>query len=114
MPIDPQRFATDWIAAWNRRDVETVLGHYADEIVFLSPTAERVTGSGRVEGIVALRSYWERALAVVTDLHFDFEAALPGVDCLTILYRNQRRQQVAEILEFNAAGKVIRSYACYG
>lgn len=113
MHIDPNRFANDWIAAWNAGDIESVLAHYADGIVFLSPVAERVTGNGRVVGFAALRDYWQRAMALNTDLHFDFDAVLPGTDCLTILYRNHRAQRVAETVEFNAAGKVIRSFACY-
>jgi predicted ester cyclase len=114
MHIDPNRFANDWIAAWNARDVETILSHYADSIVFLSPIAERVTGNGRIVGVETLRDYWQRALAGVPDLHFDLEAVLSGADSLTILYRNQRGQQVAEMVEFNAVGKVVRSVACYG
>jgi len=39
---------------------------------------------------------------------------LSGHQCLTILYRNQNRQLVAETVEFDAAGKVVRSSACYG
>jgi predicted ester cyclase len=114
MHIDPNRFANDWIAAWNARDIETILSHYADSIVFLSPIAERVTGNGRIVGVEALRNYWRCALAGLPDLHFDLEAVLAGADSLTILYRNQRGQQVAEMVEFNPAGEVVRSVACYG
>jgi hypothetical protein len=27
-------FARDWVTAWNDRDVEAVLGHFADDAVF--------------------------------------------------------------------------------
>jgi len=114
MPVDPQSFAKAWIAAWNARDLEAVLSHYEEDIVFLSPVAERVTGNGRILGLEALRTYWRRALEGIANLHFDLQAVLTGADCLTILYRNQRGQQVAETVEFNPAGKVVRSFACYG
>ena len=114
MSIESQSFAENWIAAWNARDLEAILSHYADDIVFLSPYAEHVIGTGRVEGIAALRAYWRRGLDANPDLHFTFETVLSGCDCLTIVYRNHRHQAVAETVEFNADGKVVRSFACYG
>jgi hypothetical protein len=114
MPIDPDTFASDWIAAWNSRDLDAILSHYAPEIVFLSPYAERVIGTGRVEGIDALRAYWRTGLDANPILHFEFETVFAGTGALTILYRNHRQQRVAETVEFNEAGKVVRSFACYG
>jgi ketosteroid isomerase-like protein len=38
---EPQRFAEQWISAWNDRDVEAVLTHYAEDVLFTSPTAQR-------------------------------------------------------------------------
>jgi ketosteroid isomerase-like protein len=32
-------FAETWITAWNRRDVEGVLAHFAEEAEFVSPVA---------------------------------------------------------------------------
>lgn len=113
MPIDTTAFAEAWIAAWNARDLDAVLSHYAPEIVFLSPYAERVIGKGRVEGVEALRNYWRRGLDANPDLLFELDAVLNGFEALTILYRNHRGQQVAETVEFDGAGKVVRSFACY-
>jgi len=114
MTVDNRSFAEEWVEAWNARDLERILSHYAADIVFLSPVAARRLGDGRVNGIAALREYWSAALAAIPDLRFTLEAALSGHQCLTILYRNQRGQQVAETVEFNAAGKICRSSACYG
>ncbi|HSH61969.1 MAG TPA: nuclear transport factor 2 family protein [Acidimicrobiales bacterium] len=36
---EPVEFADEWISAWNTRDVEAVLVHYADDVLFTSPTA---------------------------------------------------------------------------
>ncbi len=111
---DDQRFAEDWIDAWNARDLDRILSHYAPDVVFLSPVAERRLGNGRVEGILALREYWRGGLAAVPELRFELEAVLSGYQCLTIVYHNQNRQRVAETVEFNAARQVVRSFACYG
>jgi hypothetical protein len=113
MPMEPTTFAEAWIAAWNARDLDAILNHYASDIVFLSPYAERVIGTGRVVGIDTLRAYWRRGLDANPDLHFELDAVLAGFEALTILYRNHRGQQVAETVEFDGAGKVVRSFACY-
>ncbi len=42
MMTEPVEFADEWISAWNTRDVEAVLVHYADDVLFTSPTAARV------------------------------------------------------------------------
>ena len=114
MDIDERSFAQGWVDAWNARDLERILSHYAADIVFLSPVAARRLGDGRVTGISALRAYWGSALAAIPDLRFELEAVLSGHQCITVLYRNQNRQLVAETVEFNAAGKIVRSSACYG
>jgi hypothetical protein len=106
-------FAAQWIDAWNTRDLDKVMGHYSSQVVFLSPLAERRTGSGRIVGLQALRAYWRPALDAVPDLRFELETVLSGAECLTILYRNQHGRRVAETMEFDAHRLVIRSYACY-
>lgn len=62
--FSPERFARDWVAAWNRADAETVLAHYADGVVFVSPLAAAVTGNAEVRGKSQLRAYWTKALAL--------------------------------------------------
>jgi hypothetical protein len=109
----PAGFAEDWIAAWNARDLTRVLSHYRDDVVFLSPVAERVTGCGTLIGKSALAAYWRAALPQVPDLHFEAELVLVGCGALTLLYRNQTGQSVTETFEFDEAGSVTRSVACY-
>src|SRR4051794_30176838 len=41
---EAQRWAEQWIDEWNRHDVEAVLEHFADDVVFVSPVAATVTG----------------------------------------------------------------------
>lgn len=115
MTTDEARaFAAEWIAAWNSHNLDRILSHYADDVVLLSPNAQKLIGNGRVAGMLALRNYWERGLAVQPDLKFEFVDVRVGHQSLTILYRNHRGQQGAESFEFGPDGKVIRSLACYG
>jgi ketosteroid isomerase-like protein len=115
MTTDEARaFATEWIEAWNKHDLDRVLSHYATEIVLLSPFAQKLVGSGRIVGVPALRAYWEKGLAAQPALNFEFVDVRVGHECLTILYRNHRSQQSAETFEFGKDGKVVRAFACYG
>jgi ketosteroid isomerase-like protein len=36
-----QRLAEEWYAAWNDHDLERILSHYSDVVVFVSPSRLR-------------------------------------------------------------------------
>jgi hypothetical protein len=73
-------FAADWIAVWNRRDLDAILAHYADDVVFHSPRIALVMGEAvdLVAGKPALARYWGKALAESSDLHFTFDRLYVG------------------------------------
>jgi ketosteroid isomerase-like protein len=100
---DPQSFADAWVSAWNAHDVEAVLGHFHEGVVFTSPVAARVLPdtNGVVRGKDALRHYWTTALALLPGLHFDVIGVYQGESTLVINYRNQRGELVDEVLTFD-------------
>lgn len=113
-----QEFARDWIANWNRRDVEAVLGHFADDPVFISPLASTITGEREVRGKEALRAYWNRASAESTTLRFDLIEAICDVaaQTLVVLYRAEKdgvARTAAEIMRFRE-GRQVSGEALYG
>ncbi len=114
-----QAFARDWIAAWNRRDAEAVLAHYAEDCVFVSPKAERITGRGRVEGKAALRTYWTRGLEQSGKLEFwlDHAAYSARSETLTLLYvaafEGYEPVRATEIMRFRG-GLIAQGEALYG
>jgi YbgC/YbaW family acyl-CoA thioester hydrolase len=114
-----QSFARAWIDAWNRRDVEAVLAHYADDAVFLSPKAERFVGSPRIEGKSALRAYWETALEQNAALRFTLDTAFwsPRTETLTVSFQAElgtaAPARVVEVMRFSA-GKIVHGEAFYG
>jgi ketosteroid isomerase-like protein len=112
---DPAAFATQWVADWNARDLDRILAHYADDVVFRSPIAARVRpdSGGILAGKAALADYWGAALPMIPDLHFTLEETFATVGGLTILYRNQRGQQVAESLLFGDDGLVVFGMGAY-
>ena len=101
-------FAQAWVQAWNAHDVDGVLAHFHDDVVFTSPVAARLlpeTG-GVVRGKPALRDYWLTALGALPDLHFELVAVYEGESMLVINYRNHRGQLVNEVLSFD--GELVR------
>lgn len=99
---DPQQFARDWVADWNRHDVEAVLGHFHEDVVFTSPIACHVVpeSAGVVSGKAALRDYWTRALVKAPDLRFTLIDVYVGVGAIVIHYRDQRGSEANEVLIF--------------
>jgi steroid delta-isomerase len=64
------RHGEDWIAAWNRRDADAVLGGFAEGAIFRSPFAAKMTGSDTLSGKATIRAYWQSALNQINHLHF--------------------------------------------
>jgi len=108
------RFAGEWIAAWNARDLDRILSHYTDDFEMSSPVIVELMGepSGTLRGKSAVREYWSRALARLPDLHFDLEGVYAGASSAVIHYHGPRGPS-AEAFWFNAEGKVHRAAAHY-
>ena len=111
-----EHFAKEWIDVWNSHDLDAILSHYADDVVFRSPRIAQVMNEpvDFVTGKPALARYWGKALSLAKDLHFTFERLYIGSDSLTIAYRNHRGQNAAETFVFDASGRVKESIATYG
>jgi uncharacterized protein (TIGR02246 family) len=112
--VDLRAYVDEWIDAWNSRDVERVLAHFADDVVFSSPLAAAVVeGSGGVvRGKDALRAYWRAALERSPEIRFELVGAYVGVSATVINYRNHRGQVVSEVLIFDG-DLVVAGYVTY-
>ena len=110
-----QRFATEWIAAWNSRDLDRVLSRYANGFEMSSPYLIALVGepSGTLTGKPAVEAYWRKALGLFPDLHFDLVSVLAGVNSITLFYKGARGRLAAEVLHFDADQKVSRAFAHY-
>jgi len=104
-----KQFASEWRDAWNAHDVDAILRHFADEIVFTSPIAQRIVdgSEGVIHGASELRACWSEGLRRSPDLHFEI-----GVDTIVINYRNHTGGLVNEVLTFHGP-LVIQEHATY-
>jgi ketosteroid isomerase-like protein len=110
-----ERFAADWVAAWNAHDLDRILEHYADDFEMSSPRIVQFIGepSGKLNGKKAVGAYWQRALQMRPDLHFRLLDVFAGVDSVCIRYESLGGQPAVEIFEFDSALKVRRAAAHY-
>ena len=109
-----ERFATDWIAAWNSHDLERILTHYEDDFEMSSPLITTLVGepSGQLRGKAAVGAYWAKALQKTPDLRFELVTALAGVNSITVYYKGHRGLS-AEVLHFSPGGKIRAAFAHY-
>jgi len=116
---DARTFAVRWAEAWNRRDIEQVLAHFHDDVVFTSPTALAVMGTPTVRGKESLRAYWTTALSRLTSLRFivDRVAWDPHTRELAIIYTSEtdgKARRVSENLVFDSADRVVIAEVFHG
>ena len=112
-------FAEAWIAAWNRRDVDAVLAHFAEEAQFVSPVARNFVGRPVLQSKQELAAYWRAALDRIATLEFTLDHAAWDERRreLNVVYEanlNGERKRACEIMQFDAAGRQIRGEALYG
>ena len=114
-----QRYAEQWIADWNARDLAAVLAHFEDDVAFTSPRALAVVGVATVRGKAALRDYWTKALASIGSLRFVLRRISwdPVASELAIYYEREvdgRRDGAAEVLQFGGSGRIVRAEVYHG
>jgi len=109
-----ERFATEWIAAWNSHDLDRVLSHYANDFEMSSPIIAQIAGepSGKLKGKKAVGAYWSSGLKLIPDLHFELVSTLVGATSITLYYKGHRGM-VAEVFIFGPDEKVTAAFAHY-
>lgn len=110
-----EHFAADWIDSWNSHNLERILEHYDDDFEMSSPYIPKIAGepSGTLRGKAAIAAYWDKALQLIPDLHFELITTLVGVDSVTIYYKGAQERVVAEVFHFGSNQKVVKAYSHY-
>ena|SRR5262249_48622529 len=108
-----EAFAREWLIAWNERDLDRILSHYADDVEFQSPFAVHLLGEAwrTIKGKKDLTHYFEAGLAAVPGkIEFELLSVFHGMDSLVVHFQSQTHQCI-EFMELNHEGKVCRARA---
>lgn len=114
--MEPNAFAKSWIGAFNARDVDAILAHYAESVEHSSPTVVRLLGepTGIVRGKAALRAYFVKALeSAGPGLHYEVTKTFVGAHGLTLLYNRSGGKFVAETFHFDERGLVDWAFVAH-
>jgi len=108
------KFSLEWVEAWNEHDLDKIMTHYSDDFEMTSPVIKKIMNieSGVIKGKNEVRSYWEKALTMNPDLHFEIIKVFTGANSIVIHYKGHRGLS-AETFFFNSVGKVKSSHAHY-
>lgn len=116
---DAARWAERWAGDWNRRDLDAVLAHFADDVVWTSPRCVDAVGVPTLHGKAAVQAYYAAALARVASLRFTVRRILWDRESteLSIVYDRDvdgHRDRASEILRFDRHGRVVHGEVHYG
>jgi hypothetical protein len=101
--------------AWNHRDIDAIMTHYADDVVFSSPTVVKRWGhaDGWLHGKAKLCENF--AIGVrAPGLSFELVDVFLGVHAMCIIYRRESGALVSDLVELDEHGHGRRVLACYG
>lgn len=103
-----QEAAAEWIKAWNTGDINTLLDHYAEDIVFYSPAAARrwKAEAGKLVGKAAIEAHFRKAFEEVPGMNLEFKKLLIGADGVLLVYQRETGSMSADFVLFNEKGKV--------
>ncbi len=113
--MEAKEFANEWINAWNAHDLDRIMDHYSEDIVFTSPFIQKVLGitDGTLRDKASLKNYFSKGLSLIPDLKFTLEQVVVGVNSMAIVYKNTSGILSVEVVELNDQGKIVRSLAHY-
>ena len=109
------RFVETWCASWRKVDIDAVVSHFAENAEMRSPLALKLTGSAVITGAENIRAYWRKAYgaAISPDLKVLNWSWDDTISRLTVWWQ-LGDTRASEFMDFDAAGRVVRSEAFYG
>lgn len=113
--MNHQKFAEEWISAWNSHDLEDILSHYTQDIEITTPMIVMATGGkeSTLKGKDAVREYWKKVLDKFPDLHFELISSTAGVNSVALFYRSIMDKHAVEVMFFDDDEKINKMYAHY-
>lgn len=110
-----KNFAERWIADWNKKDIQAILSHYNDHVVFSSPMMLKTQffEPGTLHGKIELKKYFELALARNPALFFELHQVMVGIKSITLLYTRNQTMLAAEVMLLNDKGLITEGLSHY-
>lgn len=108
-------FVEAWCASWCKVDIDAVVSHFAERAEMRSPLALKLTDSPVVVGAENIRAYWQQAYGAIESadlkiLDWSWDETIARLTLWWQLGDNR----ASEFMDFDGAGRVIRSEAFYG
>ncbi|MFN8734127.1 MAG: nuclear transport factor 2 family protein [Hyphomonadaceae bacterium] len=105
---DPTSFAAAWIADRNAHDVEKILAHYAQDVVFHSPKVAIRTKDAKTffTGREELRPYFSFAFQIRPQLQFTLLNICQDKQGLALIYQDETGATATELMDLNEQGQV--------
>ncbi len=105
MNVVSLRIANDWLSAFNKHDLETLLALYADDAVHYSPKLKirQPETGGFIKGKENLRTWWQDAFDRLPTLQYEATSLTANEDRVFMEYTRhvvgEPDMLVAEVLE---------------
>jgi hypothetical protein len=105
-----EALAGDWVQAWHRHDLDGIMAHYAEDVVFTSPFVATLANEPTVElrSAIAVRANFLKGLAAYPHLRFGRLDVLTGMSSMTVYYRSVKDKVAAEVMSLNVNGLIAR------
>jgi SnoaL-like domain len=113
--VSARDHADRWLAAWNERNLDEIIGCYAKDVDFVAPTVVGRWGraDGALRGREELREHFARGLELAPDVHFSEEALLLTPGGYALLYFRENGNRVLDVVELDGEGLASRVRAYY-
>ncbi len=108
-----KQFAAKWEESWNSHDINKIMGHYASDVMIISPVAGKLLGNPEVKGFEAVKSYFIKGLQAYPDLKFKVLEVLYGEKSIVLYYVNQNGVKAGEFMQFGTDDKIVSMHAHY-
>src|SRR6266478_1979161 len=112
---DLRSLVEDWIEAWNAKDLNRIMRHYASSVVFEANTVVRRWSrpDGILRGADELREHFRMGLEIAPTLRFELEEVFTAPSGYAALYRRDNGNRVLDVVELNSSSKAVAVKAFY-
>ncbi len=112
--------ASEWLRAFNARDLDGLLALYADDATHISPKLRerRPETGGAITGIAAMRAWWRDAFDRLPDLRYEQRRITAENGSVFLEYARvvsgEPEMLVAERYDVDSSGRICRSHVFHG